>query len=121
MAQTLGIVDVVWRGERLKVDKGSKLKLGGLKSNPVARARSMDHADEFEGSEISATIQMERGKSVLAIYATRTGELQVICDTGQTYVWTDAFLSNRPEATGGEGGKIELKWMAGEPEELLNG
>jgi hypothetical protein len=49
------------------------------------------------------------------------GELQVICDTGQTYVFADAFLTDRPEMTSGEGGKIELKWAAGAPEELLNG
>ena len=40
---------------------------------------------------------------------------------GQTYVFPEAFLSNRPEMTSGEGGKIELVWMAGEPEELIDG
>ncbi|WP_431281660.1 phage tail tube protein [Humitalea sp. 24SJ18S-53] len=121
MAQTLGIIDIIWRNKRYKVDKGAKLKLGGMKGVPVERARSMDHAQAFEGSEVTATIQLERGMSLLDVCNPPTGELQALCDTGQTYNFAEAFLSNRPEATGGEGGKIELKWLAGEPEELLNG
>ena len=60
MAETLGIVDVVWRGQNIDAER-------------------------------------------------------------QWYTAPEAFLTNRPEMTGGEGGKIELKWVFGECEELLNG
>ena len=122
MAQTLGIIDIVWRGRRLAVERGASLKLGGVKNNAVITGRQVHRAGEMEASEITATIPLMRGQRILDVYGDgREGELQCICDTGQTYVFADAFLSNRPEMTGGEGGKIELTWMAGEGEELLNG
>ncbi|GGG31012.1 hypothetical protein GCM10010964_18690 [Caldovatus sediminis] len=119
--QLLGIVDIVWQGRRIPVEKGAKLKLGGLKNNAIPYGRQVGRAQEFEPSEITATTHLRRGQRFSDLYAVDEGELQVICDTGQTYVFADAFLTDRPEMTSGEGGKIELKWAAGAPEELLNG
>ena len=122
MASTLGIIDIVWRGQKLAVERGASLRLGGLKNNPVITGRQIHRSAEMEASEITATIPLLRGQRLLDLYGDgREGELQCVCDTGQTYVFADAFLTNRPEVTGGEGGKVELVWMAGEPEELLNG
>jgi hypothetical protein len=122
VAQTLGIVDIVWRGQKLAAERGASLRLGGVKNNPVITGRQVHRAGEMEPSEITATIPLMRGQRLLDIVGDgREGELQCICDTGQTYVFADAFLSNRPTVTGGEGGKVELIWMAGEAEELLNG
>jgi hypothetical protein len=120
--QTLGIIDIVWKGQKIPVEKGAKIRVGGLKANTVIYGRRVAYANEFQASEVTATTHLARGQSFKALYATGEGELQVLCDTGQTFVFSDAFLADdRPELTGGEGGKIELKWAAGEPEELLNG
>ncbi len=119
MAQTLGIVDLVWKGRKLAVEKGAMLKLGGIKNNMVVYGRQVGRAQEFEASEITATIPFKRGERIADVFSLDEGELQVLCDTGQTYVAPDAFLTNRPEMTGGEGGKIELKFACGEMEEVL--
>lgn len=120
--QTLGIVDIVWRNQKIPVEKGAKFRVGGIKQNAVVTGRRADYAQEFQQSEVTATTRLARGQSFKALYGAGEGELQVLCDTGQTYVMSDAFLEgDRPEITGGEGGKIELRWVAGEPEEQLNG
>lgn len=121
MAQTLGIVDLVWKGRRVPVEKGAKFRPGGLKNNTVMTGRRVDRAEEFVAGEVTGTTTLARGQRFSDIYGTGEGELQALCDTGQTYVWPDAFLIEIPEVTGGEGGKMELKWAVGEPEELLNG
>lgn len=121
MAQVLGIIDLVWRGTRIAVEKGAKLKIGGIQNNSVVVGRQVHNAQEFIASEISGTTVLRRGQRFTDLYSTAAGELQVVCDTGQTYVFTDAFLTERPEMSGGEGGKIEMKWSAGVPEEQLNG
>lgn len=117
--QTLGIIDITWRGRNIPVEKGAKLKLGGLKNNPVTYGRRVARAQEFMASEITATAPLERGQSYSVIYDAGEGELQVICDTGHTFTFPDAFLVEHPEMTGGEGGKIELKWQAGDYEEVI--
>lgn len=119
--QTLGIIDLVWKGRKLAVEKGAKVMIGGVGNTPVVYGRQVGRAQEFLASEITATVPLERGRAIGEIYTLGEGELQVLCDTGHTYTWPDAFLVGRPTATGGEGGKIELKWAAGEPEELING
>lgn len=119
MAQVLGIIDIVWRGRNIPVEKGARLRLGGIQNAPVTFGRKVGRAQEFVGSEITATTNLERGQSLGSLLDPGEGELQVLCDTGQTYSWSDAFLGERPEATGGEGGKIELKWHGGEPDEVI--
>ncbi|TCT35373.1 phage tail tube protein [Martelella mediterranea] len=118
--QTLGIVDIVWKGRTIPVETGAKLRLGGIKNNVVTYGRGVARAQEFQGSEVTATTNLEKGQSLVSLLDHEEGELQVVCDTGQTYVFEEAFLSDdKPETTGGEGGKIELKWSAGEPQEII--
>lgn len=121
MAQVLGIVDIIWLGQSIPVEKGSKLRLGGMKNNPVTFGREVGRAQEFQGSEISAKTHLKKGQRFGDLFNAETeGELVVICDTGQTYSFADAFLSDdRPEMTAGEGGAIELKWAAGDYQEVL--
>lgn len=119
--QLLGIQEIVWRGQKLAVEKGSKLKLGGTKNNAVVYGRQVGRAQEFEATEVECVIPLKRGMRITDVFVQGEGELQVLCDTGQTYTWPDAFITNRPEMTGGEGGKISVKWAAGEAEEILNG
>lgn len=122
MSQYLGIVDIVWRGQALDVEKGAKARIGGIKNNTVVMNRKVGRAQEFQESEVTATVNLARGQSAKTLFDPGEGELQVKCDTGQTYIWSDAFLSgDRPSLTGGEGGKMEMKWSGGEPEEQLNG
>lgn len=118
MAQVLGIVDIVWQGRNIPVEKGAKLKLGGIKNNAVVYGRKVGRAQEFAPSEIEATTVLERGQKVKELYGVGEGELQVQCDTGQTYTFPDAFLTDQREMTGGEGGKVPLKWSAGDYEEI---
>lgn len=117
--QTLGIVDIVWRGRNIPVEKGAKIRVGGIKNNVVTYGRKAARAQEFEASEVTATTNFERGQRFGNLWDPGEGELQVVCDTGQTFVFGDAFLTDRSEITGGEGGKIELKWAGSAPEEIL--
>lgn len=118
--QYLGITDVIWRGQILPCEKGSKIRLGGMRNNAVMLSRSTGRAQEFQGSKVTATVPLAKGQSAKALFAPDEGELQVICDTGQTYVISDAFLSGDiPDITGGEGGKIELTWEGGEAQEII--
>lgn len=120
MTQVLGIVDIIWRGRNLPVEKGAKLRIGGIKNNAVTYGRKVGRAQEFQASQVTATTNLEQGQRLGTLLDPGEGELQVLCDTGQAYVFNDAFLvDDRPEVTGGEGGKIELKWAASAPEEII--
>lgn len=119
MAQVLGLIEVSWRGNKIPVEKGGKVKLGGLMQKGMVVGQQTDYAQEYEMSEVTVTTRLRRGDSLLDIFAPGAGELQVLCDTGQTYTFPDAFVSNRPEFTAGEGGKVQVKWNASNAAELV--
>lgn len=119
MTQVLGIVDILWQGRNVPVEKGAKFKVGGIFNNAVTYGRKTGRAQEYKGSEVEATTALERGQRFGDLYQTGEGELQIICDTGQTFVADDAFLVEQREIKGGEGGKVELKWAASDFEEIV--
>jgi hypothetical protein len=122
MAQTLGLISVIWRGSKIKIDReNSSVSLGGLVQEEIITGQQVDYANVFKTSVIQATTVVERGQSILSLYAPGQGELQVQCDTGQTYTWPDAFLTGEPKFQGGKGGRLKLEWKAGTPTEVLNG
>lgn len=118
--QTLGIIDLFWRGENIPVEKGSSIRLGGIKNNTVTLSRAVGRAQEFQGTEVKAKTILRKGQSALDLFSEEEGELQVVCDTGQTYVIPDAFLTgDRPTMTGGEGGAIDLTWAGSTAQEVI--
>jgi len=119
MAQSVGIVEITWRGVNIPVEKGAKLKLGGIKNNPVIAGRGVSRAQEWVASEITATTPLFRQQRYSSLWDEGEGELIVQCDTRQSYTFPDAFLTDPPEITGGEGGKLELKWVGGQWSEVI--
>lgn len=119
--QTLGIIDIVWRGKQIPVKQGAKFTPGGIKNNRVTYGRKVGRAQEFQGSEVKATSNFERGQRWGNLWDPGEGELQVVCDTGQTFVVGDAFFEGDiPEITGGEDGQFELTWAGSAAEEILS-
>jgi hypothetical protein len=121
MAQVLGLIQATFLGVKYDVKKGSKVKLGGLLQKGVVIGQQVDFSQEFDMSEVSVKTRLKKGQSLKALYPQGQGELQILCDTGQTFAWSDAFITNLPELTGGtEGGDIEIKLAGGVPSELVN-
>ncbi len=117
-AQTLGIFELYWGGKAIPIESGGKVTVGGVRNKPVIVGRQVRRAQEMVQSEVSVTSVVQAGQDVLGLLGTAEAEMQVICDTGQTFVWTTAFLEGAPGFTGGEGGKLEIKLVAGEPQQL---
>lgn len=119
MAQVLGVVDVVWRGVSVPVQKGAKFTLSGLKNNTVVAGRRAYRSQEFVAGKLTATTVLERGKAYGDLYDEGEGELQVRCDTGHVYTCPDAFLTDGPPEISDDGGKLELMWTIGDYEEIM--
>ncbi|WP_026379363.1 phage tail tube protein [Afifella pfennigii] len=117
--QTLGLIDIVWRGRNIPVKRGAKVTVGGIQNVVVTYGRKTGRAQEFRASVVKATSNFERGQRWGTLWDPGEGELQVVCDSGQTFVFNDAFLTERPEITGGEDGQFELTWAASAPEEII--
>lgn len=118
MSQSLGVIDVVWMGRTLAVEPGAKFLLGGLQNKTVVYGRGAARSQENVASTLEITTILARGQRASDLYTTEEGELQIHCDTGQTIVAYAAWMTDRPDYTGGDGGKVGLKWAFGQYEEI---
>ena len=121
MAQTLGLIYIVWQGQKIKIKEGGQVKFGGLESDAVVTGTAVDYSEKMIAGSVHCTSVLTRGQSLLPIWGQGAGELQVQCDTGQTYVWPDAVLHNTGNFVAGKGGDVKLEYIVGIPQEILNG
>jgi hypothetical protein len=121
MAQALGLVSIIWNGTKITVEKGGSFEDGGLIQKPVINGQQVDFANEMKAGKATVTKRLLRGDQLAAIFSTGQGELQMLCDTGQSYIAPDAFLTNTPNWTAGEGGKVKLEFAFSQASEVLNG
>ena len=121
MAQTLGLISVIWNGTKVTVEKGGTFENGGLIQKEVINGQQVDYANEMHAGRAHVTIRLQRGSTLANVFTPGQGELQLLCDTGQTYVAPDAFLRNTMNWSAGDSGKVKLEWAFGEAEEVVNG
>ena len=121
MSQTMsiGIIDIYWLGKKIDAEKGARFTLPGYNNNPVNAGRRTYRSQEWMHGECTASTVFSRGRSAEDFAPGAEGELQIVCDSGQTYTSPDAFLTKRPQITGGDGGKVELVWNFSTYSELL--
>jgi hypothetical protein len=113
-AQSLGIIDLIFGGTKLAVDKGASFMTGGLISTPVVAGRQITNSQQMMPASVKASFPLTAGMSLAALKALNGSELQVKCDTGQTYIINGAFFSKDPAVKGGGGSNVSAEW-SGQP------
>ena len=68
--QTLGIVDIVWRGQKIPVEKGAKFRVGGIKQNAVTSGRRVAYDNAARGA-VHQQVWMIDGVMELTVGGTR--------------------------------------------------
>jgi hypothetical protein len=116
--QTLGIVDLYWKGTYIDTKPGGTVNLGGVVNKAVIIGRKVARAQAMAVSEIDFKTVLKAGQTIMDAFGTDEGELQVKCDTGQTFVWDDAFRVDTLNITAGENGEVAVKFNGGTPVEL---
>lgn len=116
--QVLGIIDLYWGGTKIDIKPGGSVKLGGMINSAVIYGRQVGRAQKMATSEISVKAIVKAGMNVSDTFGTSLEqELQVLCDTGQTFTWDTAFRQGELDITVGENSEIDLKFAAGTPME----
>jgi hypothetical protein len=119
MAQAVGILDATWNGKKIPLEKGATFNPGGMKNNPVIAGRQVFRSQEVVPSVLEGTTVLQRGQTLADIVPDGEGELQVTADTGQVWVVPDAFRTDVPAITGGDGGKIQIKLNGSLAQEIV--
>jgi hypothetical protein len=114
MSQVAGIADVYWLGQQIDVKPVVTLQLGGVVNKPVVVGRKIKRAQVMVEAVISAKFSLDKGLRITdLINADQEGELQVHFDSGQKFIWADAFVSDATTLTTGDGSEGDVKFGAG--------
>lgn len=117
----LGIVRAYWQGTEIPLKTGSSFELGGISSKPQVVGTNIDFSNSMEASAIMLKVAVEKGSSLYATFpAGVPGELQIECDSGQTYAWPSAFRNGTIKITTGESSEAEVNFAAGTPLEQVS-
>ena len=120
MSQVAGIADVYWLGKQIDVKPGVTVKLGGIVNKPILAGRKVKRAQSMEAAEISIKMTLDKGLSISNVLNTNVeGELQVHFDSGQKFVWSDAFIMESPTLTLGDNSEGDVKFGAGVHTEIV--
>lgn len=117
--QLIGRAFIKVDGDLLRSKIGAKIDLGGVVRTPVVGNDVHGFAETIKESMIECEIVLAKGDSLETLRNTAGAVVTFEADTGQTYIVRDAFLTEPPIITEGEGGDIPIK-LAGKPaEEVL--
>ena len=115
----LGIIKAYWNGQSLPLTQGSALTLGGVTSKPRVVGRTIESSNAMEPSEISLKVAVQTGMVITSLFPSGVkGELQVECDSGQTFVWENAFRSGPIKISTGDSSEADVTFAGGTPLEL---
>jgi Phage tail tube protein len=116
--QVLGRAYIKANGELLRSVEGAKIDLGGVTREAVIGAAGVHgYAEKTKEATVECEIALAAGDSLEKFRQMTDVTVLFECDTGQTYVVRNAWLSEPPVVSEGEGGKIPLKFLGPQAEE----
>ena len=119
MTMRLGKAYIKADGDLLETLPGAKMDIGGVTRSVVkGNNKILGYSEQPKESMIECEIAVGPQTSLARLAALADVTITFEADTGQTWVSKNAFLTEPPVATDGEGGKVPLKF-AGQPAEEM--
>lgn len=114
--QYFGRAKIVANGLTLDTMPGAKINVGGVARDPVAGDYTIGYAEKNTPSTVECEVNVSKETPLDAIRNMVGATVNFQTDVGLNFIVRNAFVTEPPELTGGEG-KMSVK-LAGEPAEL---
>src|SRR3546814_732515 len=118
MTQFLSRATIRANGQVIETNKGASLDLGGGKRNPIVTGRKVGYAEETVPAMVECETSLASGMSLEAWRNLVDATIIFECDTGQSYVIRDAFITDAITLKDGDGGNVSLKFSGPGAEEV---
>lgn len=118
MTQFAGRVFISINGSRQRSKSGAKLNAGGVERSPVETDLGVvGFTEKTKAPSLEFTVVMGKDTDLLTLGAQVDSTVVFETDIGVSYVLKDAFVTDPPEFTGGDG-EISVKMSATKVEKL---
>ena len=115
MSMRLGVAKIKIDGNLLESLPGAKIDLGGMERTAVTGSFSVHgYAEKIKPAQVECEISLGPDTDLEKLADIVGATIQFECDTGQTYVVSNAFNVVTAVITEGEGGKIPMMFQ-GDP------
>lgn len=115
MGMTHSMAYIKYDSKLLDSMPGAKLDLGGETREPViGDNKILGYATKIKPSTLECEVALTQGTKLADLAGITNATLTYEADTGQTYSIRNAFLTEPPQVSAGDGGKVSLKF-AGDP------
>lgn len=119
MTMRLGKAYIKADGDLLETLPGAKIDIGGVTRTVVkGNNKILGYSEQPKEATVECEIAIGPQTSLARLQAMSNVSITFEGDTGQTWTVKNAFLTEPPVATDGEGGKVPLKF-AGMPAEEM--
>lgn len=118
-SNSVGILSIWWNGTQYDCQKGSSLRLPGFRNVTQVAGYTAHRSQEFQAGECKATPLLLEGMGLSTFTPGDSGELQVVANTGQSWVFPDAWITDAPTMTD-DGGKVPVTWNMNVGQELID-
>ena len=120
MAKKLGKAFIKIDGAVLESMPGAKLDIGGNERTTVVAANTVQGFFETpKQSKVECEVSVGTETRLAEMRNWDKVTISFECDTGQAYVIQGAWLTNTPEMTASEGGRVPLTFEGPPAEEML--
>ncbi|TXH32524.1 MAG: phage tail protein [Rhodospirillaceae bacterium] len=116
--QFLGRATVRWNGNVIETNSGASLDIGGVGRDTIITGTRVGFAEKTMPAILSCETSLEPDMSLDELRNIDDATVQFECDTGQTYVIRNAFLTDTPVVKDGAGGNVTLNFSGPPAEEI---
>lgn len=113
MPKVTGIVKITVDGVLLRSNEGASIDIGGYELEAKTGHKYYGESEKLKPSEIEFTLSHMADDDIVELGATRDVGVEFECDTGQTFLVTDASVVETLKLTAGSG-EVAVK-MRGNP------
>lgn len=120
MGQRLGRAFIKWDGKLLETLPGAKIDIGGVDRDTVTGSNAvLGYSEKTKPATLECEISLGTQTRLADFAAITNATITFECDTGQHYVMRNAWLTESPNATEGDGGKVPLKFASTPAQEVI--
>jgi hypothetical protein len=118
MPKYLGRATIRVDGQVYETSAGASLDPGGVKRNTQVYGQEVGYSEETAPSVLTCETKLDANTSIDTIRNIAAATVMFECDTGQSYVIKDAFLTQPPAFKDGAGGNVSLNFSGPPAEEM---
>ncbi|GBQ15258.1 hypothetical protein CFR78_04215 [Komagataeibacter rhaeticus] len=117
--QTVGVFRAWWNGQQIEIKPGATVRLPGTQNKTEIAGGTGFRYQQYQVGQFKCTPVLVKGSSLAAFQPGDEGELQVLADTGQQWVFPDAYILDAPDLAD-SGGNMPLTFNMNTYKELLS-